>query len=97
VAGVIFPDSDSAPVAKFLKPARNFFKSENLTLVQTPTTIGATEIEQRFTNSSTILLLLKINIDSGSVFSHIFDSGTGPKKREQKRNKINQEFKLNNT
>ena len=46
VAGVIFSDSDSAPVPKFLNPdpVREFFKFEKPSPVHTPATIDPTEI-----------------------------------------------------
>ena len=50
LAIVTFSDPDSSPVPKFLNwaQARNFFKFENPTAVQTPATIDATESQQCF-------------------------------------------------
>jgi len=47
VAEVTFSDSDSIPVSKILSwdPDPKFFKFENLTPVQTPATIDATDIQ----------------------------------------------------
>jgi len=52
VAEITFSDPDSSPVPKILNldpgPGPIFFKFENLTPVQIPATIDATEIQQCF-------------------------------------------------
>ena len=48
VTGVTFSDSNSALDHKILSRIWKIFKFENLTLVQTPTTIDTTEIQQYF-------------------------------------------------
>ena len=76
VAWITFSDSDSAPVPKFWNRTwvRNCLKFKNLTLVQSPATIDATEIEQclfrteakTFVKSMQTLVTVKNKTDSSS-------------------------------
>jgi len=89
VAGVTFSNSDSAPVPKFLNPC----PGSAIFQIWESDSCSDSGYNHRSNRNSPmfllkkwphrLLLLSKLKCDSGSGFSQIFDSGSGPKEKRR--------------